>query len=139
VERLAGLREALAGAGLPHDPAMEVITDGWGPIGEALDRILATGATAVFCTMDTRSLELMEAARTRGLRIPEDLSLVSFDDVPAARLVHPPLTTVRQPAAMVGAEAVRQLVRMLGEDAAPARSVFPVELRIRESACPPRR
>ena len=77
--------------------------------GELLD--LADRPTAIFSGNDQQALGVYEAARQRGLRIPQDLSVVGFDDLPVARWVSPPLTTVRQPLAEMG----RAAAQMLGE------------------------
>jgi LacI family xylobiose transport system transcriptional regulator len=75
--------------------------------------------TAVFTGNDLQALGLYEAARELGLRIPEDLSVVGFDDLPVARWVGPPLTTVRQPLTEM-AEAAARLVLELGREERPA-------------------
>src|SRR5207248_2667071 len=72
---------------------------------------LEPGPTAIYAGNDQQALGVYEAARQRGLRIPQDLSVVGFDDLPVARWVSPPLTTVRQPLAEMG----RAAAQMLGE------------------------
>ena len=68
--------------------------------------------TAVFAASDETAAGVIEAARTRGLRIPEDLSVVGFDDTEVARFASPPLTTVRQPLRQMGAVALRTAMRL---------------------------
>jgi LacI family transcriptional regulator len=96
--------------------------------------------TAVFATNDDIALDLVAAARSRGLRVPEDLSVVGFDDYPAARLVSPALTTVRHPLWEVGASAVRLLLeRVEGEADTPPSSgplLLAPELVVRASTAP---
>ena len=104
--------------------------------GELLD--LAEPPTAIFAGSDQQALGVYEAARQRGLRIPQDLSVVGFDDLPAARWVSPPLTTVRQPLADMG----RVAAEMLGDliDGVPLRSQrveLSTELIVRESTAAP--
>ncbi|WP_305784640.1 LacI family DNA-binding transcriptional regulator [Symbioplanes lichenis] len=70
--------------------------------------------TAIFASSDTMALGVYEAARRTGLRVPEDVSVVGFDDLPEARWTSPPLTTVRQPLAEMGALAARTVLRLAG-------------------------
>jgi LacI family transcriptional regulator len=128
-------------AGASYDPALVRYGDfhnegGFVRGGELLD--LPDRPTAIFAGSDEQALGVYEAARQRGLRIPQDLSVVGFDDLPAARWVSPPLTTVRQPLAEMG----RVAAEMLGEliEAIPLRSQrveLATELIIRESTAGP--
>ena len=68
--------------------------------------------TAIFAGSDETAVGVIEAARTRGLRVPEDLSVVGFDDTRLARFVSPPLTTVRQPLLEMGGVALRTALRL---------------------------
>lgn len=83
--------------------------DGFVEGGAVLD--LPTPPTAIFAGCDESALGVMEAARARGLRIPEDLSIVGFDDTQIASMASPPLTTVRQPLREMGAVALRTALR----------------------------
>jgi LacI family transcriptional regulator len=110
--RLAGYREALAAAGIPYDPALvlEATPDqegGW----EIADQLLALGVKAAFLYNDRQGMGFYDAARRRGLSIPEDISIVGFDnqEVIAAHL-RPPLTTVALPHYELGAAGVRVLL-----------------------------
>jgi LacI family transcriptional regulator len=79
------------------------------------------------------------AARQRGLRIPQDLSVVGFDDLPVARWVSPPLTTVRQPLAEMGRAAAQMLGELIENRPLPTRRVeLSTELITRESTGPAR-
>ena len=103
--------------------------------GELLD--LAEPPTAIFAGSDQQALGVYETARQRGLRIPRDLSVVGFDDLPAARWVSPPLTTVRQPLADMGRVAAEMLGSLI--DGVPLRSQrveLATELIVRESTAP---
>lgn len=120
--RVDGYRAALETAGLPVDPDLVRTGDFHHDAGYRLGRDLLSlpdRPTAVFAGNDLQALGLYEAARELGLRIPEDLSVVGFDDLPVARWVGPPLTTVRQPLTEM-AEAAARLVLELGRgDEAP--------------------
>ncbi|MGE0214725.1 LacI family DNA-binding transcriptional regulator [Mycolicibacterium sp.] len=115
--RLHGYRAAMEEAGAE-------IADGYVRTGEFLydDGVreglalldLAEPPTAVFAGSDETALGVIEAARSRGLRVPEDLSVVGFDDTQLARLSSPPLTTIRQPLREMGAVALRTALRLAG-------------------------
>jgi LacI family transcriptional regulator len=95
--------------------------------------------TAVFAGSDETALGVIEAARTRGLRVPEELSVVGFDDTPIARLAAPPLTTVRQPLREMGAVAVRTALRLAAGERAYSHHVeLATELVVRQSTARPR-
>ncbi|WP_405553469.1 LacI family DNA-binding transcriptional regulator [Streptomyces sp. NBC_01171] len=114
--RLDGYRAALETAGLPADPALIREGDFHHESGHRLGLDLLSRPdrpTAVFAGNDLQALGLYEAARELGLRVPEDVSVVGFDDLPVARWVGPPLTTVRQPLTEM-AEAAARLVLELG-------------------------
>ncbi len=121
--RVDGYRSALEQAGIRPDPALIrhgtfQHEDGFTCGGELLD--LDDPPTAIFAGSDQQALGVYEAARQRGLRIPQDLSVVGFDDLPAARWVSPPLTTVRQPLADMGRVAAEMLGALI--DGMPPRS-----------------
>ena len=98
------------------------------------------GLTAVFCGNDTMALGVMRALAERGLRVPEDVSIVGFDDVPEAGYYLPPLTTVRQDFGKVGRQALNTLVdRMSGAIAAGPRVRVDPELIVRASVSAPGR
>ncbi|PRY33242.1 LacI family DNA-binding transcriptional regulator [Pseudosporangium ferrugineum] len=95
--------------------------------------------TAIFASSDTMALGVYEAARHRGLRVPDDLSVIGFDDLPEARWASPPLTTVRQPLAEMGGLAARTALRMAqGDDIETPRVELATELVVRDSTAPPR-
>ena len=115
-ERRDGYHAALASAGIMPDPALEVSSDflvegGVEAAGILLD--LAEPPTALFAFNDNLAIGAMQAARARGLRLPEDLSIVGFDDVEWTQYVTPALTTVRQPLAEMGRMAVSLLTRLI--------------------------
>ncbi len=135
--RIDGYRSALERAGLEFDQALVRHGDFYHEGGYACGGALLDSAqppTAIFAGSDQQALGVYEAARQRGRRIPQDLSVVGFDDLPAAAWVSPPLTTVRQPLADMG----RVAAEMLGDliEGIPLRSQrveLSTELIIRES------
>jgi beta-xylosidase len=100
---------------------------------------LADPPTAIFAGSDQQAMGTYEAARLAGLRVPQDLSVVGFDDLPLCRWLSPPLTTVRQPLEEMGRTAARTLFQLLdGEDLVSTRVELATELRVRHSTAPPR-
>lgn len=111
--RLDGYRAALGRAGITPDP--ELVAEGDFHFESALasaQELLSVDdrPTAIIAASDVQAMGVYEAARRHGLRIPEDLSVIGFDDIPSAGWMAPPLTTVRQPLAEMAALAVRMLV-----------------------------
>ena len=140
-ERMAGYRDALREAEIPFDPALVVKGDFLEQRGtEATQELLALDPrpTAIFTSADTAAFGAIKAARAAGLKVPRDVSIVGFDDIPESSLVMPQLTTVRQPLQEMGATAVRLLRRLMDEpDTTPRRTELLTELVIRDSAGPP--
>jgi DNA-binding LacI/PurR family transcriptional regulator len=139
--RLAGAAAATAAAGLPWSqvPVVECSANEPDAGARAITGLLAgpDAPTAVFACSDQLALGVLWAARSAGLRVPEQLSVVGFDDSPAACVAEPPLTTVAQPLRERG-QAVGSLVRGLirGDDvASPPRR--PVQLVVRGSTAAP--
>jgi LacI family transcriptional regulator len=137
-ERAAGFSRAMAGARLPVDPALVSFGGYDRETGRAaVEAFLGADAppTALFAGSDYIALGALQGLRQAGREAPRDLSLVSFDDMPFAELLHPPLTTVRQPITEMGRLGVETLIAQLrGQtpDLTPAR--LPTELVIRGSA-----
>jgi len=115
-ERRRGYHAALAAEGIMPEPALEVEGDfqieGGVNAGEQL-LDLPDRPTAIFAFNDNLAIGLIQAARARGLRVPEDVSVVGFDDTELASIVSPGLTTIRQPLAEMGRMAVSLLTRAL--------------------------
>jgi LacI family transcriptional regulator, repressor for deo operon, udp, cdd, tsx, nupC, and nupG len=129
--RLEHWRAALVAAG--REPGVVVCVEPPEPVAEAAARVLEGGATAVACTSDVLALGLVALARARGRRVPEDLSVMGFDDSALAALAAPPLTSVRVDYGEFGAVAAAALLALIdGEDTAPARLAEP-ELVVRAS------
>jgi LacI family transcriptional regulator len=140
--RIDGYRSAFERAGIAFDRALVRHGDfqhegGFQAGRELLD--LDPRPTAIFSCNDQQALGVYEAARQRGLRIPQDLSVVGFDDLPVARWVSPPLTTVRQPLAEMGRAAAQMLGELIENRPLPSRRVeLSTELITRESTGPAR-
>ena len=118
LRRVDGFRDALAAAGLPVDPGMFVEGRFDFASGiEAGDMLLsrADRPSAIFAANDDMALGVLTQAHRQGLRVPEDLSVVGFDDTPASLTSWPPLTTVRQPLDDMGRCIVDALVNGLSE------------------------
>ncbi|MCD7442402.1 LacI family transcriptional regulator [Streptomyces lincolnensis] len=114
-------------------------TSGHGLVTDLLqDGGLPGGCTAVFAANDLMAFGALTALRQAGLSVPEDISVVGFDDIRAASLAHPPLTTVHQPAYDVGRTATAQLLQYVtrGEVPPASRHTLPVELKVRGSTAP---
>jgi LacI family transcriptional regulator len=140
--RREAYHDALAAAGIAPDPDFEVASDyefapGVEAAGVLLD--LPEPPTAIFAFNDAIGLGVLRAARQRGVRVPEDLSIVGFDDIKYATIVSPTLTTVRQPLAEMGRTGVSLLLRLLEEPRAVTHRIeLPTRLVVRESTAPPR-
>jgi LacI family transcriptional regulator len=142
-DRRRGYQAALASAGILPDPTLEVEAIPEIPPGRAAaDQLfdLPEPPTAIFAFNDNIAIGAIQAARARGLRVPEDLSVVGFDDVEPATIVTPALTTVRQPLAEMGRTAVSLLNRLLERQRFETLHVeLATRLVVRESTAPPPR
>lgn len=140
--RLDGYRAALESAGIGVDEELCRTGDfshesGFTCGAALLD--LAEPPTAIFAASDQMALGVYEAARRHGLRIPDDLSVIGFDDLPQSRWSPPPLTTVRQPLAEMGLVAARTLLRLVkGETLESPRIELATRLVVRDSCAAPR-
>lgn len=141
-QRLSGYREAIAAAGLDPDAVPVLAGDyhmssGEKMAAEILDRPAGERPTALICANDMMAIGVLAYCRRAGLRVPEDVSVVGFDDLPVASLLTPGLTTVRQPARKLGTEATRLLLDMVNGTEQVSPPPEPVSLKIRESTGPP--
>lgn len=139
-DRLEGYRQGMAAAGLPADPVLEAISPESRRSDEACARIvdawlaLPAPPTAVVSVSDGWAEGIGNAAQARGLRIPDDLALTGFDDVPAARTVCGGLTTVHQPFRQIGSVAVERLIALIsGAPIESCRVTIPTEQIVRAS------
>lgn len=143
--RLQGYRRAMKAHGLDIDEAWIARGDFNFPSGEAAAEALLKARrppTAVFAANDDMALGVMAGAQRLGLKLPDELSVVGFDDAPAAGRVCPALTTVRQPLFEMAVAAVDMLLARVSraakpQDEAPQLKVLPHELVLRDSAVPP--
>ncbi len=136
VWRQRGYCEALQRYNLPFDPLLVAYGDfSEGVAAQAIQHLLAKGITfdAVFSSNDDSATGVLAALRQAGLRVPEDVSVVGFDDAPFARYLSPALTTVHAPTEQVGREGVRQLVNLIRDGQADALTLLPTQLVIRNS------
>jgi LacI family transcriptional regulator len=137
-DRLSGYRQALEAHGLPVDEKWIMpgdYTEGSGVM--AVRRWLPALPTAIFGASDMMAIGALKALRQAGLRVPQDVALVGFDDVPLAAAIEPALTTVRQPIARLGSMASELLLNLLENptdaQASVHRIVLPAELVVRDS------
>lgn len=140
-DRLEGYRTALGRRGIPFRPDWVVYTEfSVEGGGRALDRLWEAKPKprAVFATDDILAIGLIQAAKARGLRVPEDVAVVGFNDSAAAPWLDPPLTTVRIPIYEMGRTAASLLIDLM--QGRPVKSVvLPAELAVRRSCgAPPR-
>jgi LacI family transcriptional regulator len=140
-DRRRGYRAALAAAGILPDPTLEQeaepeIDPGRAAAEQLLD--LPEPPTAIFAFNDNIAIGAIQAARARGIRVPEELSIVGFDDIEHATIVTPALTTVRQPLAEMGRTAVSLLMRLLeGQRFETLHVELATRLVVRDSTAPP--
>lgn len=136
-ERQQGYRDALNAAGLEVDEALLKVGDSQRESGYRLARELLLSAQpprAIFVANNLMTMGALQAIRELGFRIPEDLALVGFDDMPWSGELCPPLTAVSQPTYELGREAVHLLLRRLAEPDAPFRTLtLQTRLIVRES------
>lgn len=135
-ERHRAYADMLAEAGVPFDarlvaPGNYVESGGLAAMNMLLDRGLPF--TAVFAANDDSAYGAMLALHRRGLRVPDDVSVVGFDDVSHSAFSLPPLTTVRQPLRELGREAANAVVALIGERKPPRGPLLRQELIVRES------
>ncbi len=135
-ERARAYRNALSEAGLGRSAGRMIPADFSAEGGYAATAALLRRRprpTAIFAANDLSAFGALGALRAAGLRVPEDVSVVGFDDLPAAAHASPPLTTVRQPLHEMGREAVGLLLAGVRREVGPRHVVLPTTLVIRES------
>jgi len=142
IDRLDGYRAALRTYHIPEAPELVYEgtffqPDGYAGATALLD--LPVPPTAIFASNDVMAMGCMDAVRNRGLRVPDDVSIVGFDDIPQASLVRPALTTINQPLEKMGRVATQVLLDLLKHPEKEAdRIELPTELIIRNSCMPVR-
>lgn len=140
-ERFSGYRSALDAADIPFEPSLVVHGDGKAEGGfEATARLLQDrqAPTAVVCYNDMTALGALKAIRAHGLKVPADISIVGFDDLPLALYTDPPLTTIHQPKQEMGRLAVNLLLQLIAGEHEGHDIRAKAHLVIRESTAAPR-
>jgi DNA-binding LacI/PurR family transcriptional regulator len=139
-DRLDGYRQALAEAGLAADPGLQEQGDWSATSGYmATQRLLAAGLpfTAIFSQNDQMAVGAIRALREAGRRVPNDVSIVGFDDIPLASYFDPPLTTLRQPMHESGQQAARLLVEKIQDPGRPPELVLIHARLVERASCAP--
>jgi LacI family repressor for deo operon, udp, cdd, tsx, nupC, and nupG len=137
LDRAQGYREVLAAAGLPVDAAMMgegdfTIESGFAAMNLLLDKGLVVDG--VFCANDEMAIGAQQAVLSRGLRVPQDVAVMGFDDIRFGAFAYPPLSTIRQPVGDLGEAAMRALDEVLHKKPTEQQSVIlPHELVVRGS------
>lgn len=134
-DRLAGYRNALADANIAYDA--NLVFEGTFEESSGYHGALALlqqNVDAIFAVSDTMALGVLRALSEKDVKVPEDIAVVGFDDMPFASHTKPALTTVHQPIAELGADAARTLIRLVeGQLVEPYQAIFPAYLVVRES------
>lgn len=136
-DRLEGYKKALIEAKLSYDPNLVSHGDfiqesGYQRMREFLNN--SVNFTAVFAASDLMAMGAMKAIKEKGLKIPEDIAVVGFDDIPTVAFTDPPLTTVRQPIYDIGALAAKILIEILeGKRVKEDHIIMPIKLVVRKS------
>jgi LacI family transcriptional regulator len=135
--REQGFRRALAGAGIAFDPALVAVGEyELATSAEAAHQLLSLDVppTAIFAANDLSAIQTIDVARSLGLSVPGDVSVIGFDNIPESGLTEPPLTTIDQSIQQMGKEAVRLLVDLLeGTTDRPQQITLPTALVVRQS------
>jgi LacI family transcriptional regulator len=139
--RERGYRQALAAAGIAVDEEL-VRVGGYQPeAAEAPARELLQRAdrpTAIFAANDVSAIQVIRVARSLGVAVPDELSVIGFDNVPESALTEPPLTTIDQSIQQLGGEAVRLLLGLIDDPTGPVRQItLPTRLVVRQSCRAP--
>jgi LacI family transcriptional regulator len=142
LDRLAGYRSALRTYHIPDSP--ELVYEGKffqqdGYAGALTLLALPNPPTAIFASNDVMAMGVMDAVRNRNLRVPEDVSIIGFDDIPQASHIHPALTTINQPLEKMGRVAAQMLHDLLQNSGKVSdRIELPTQLVVRDSCSQPR-
>ncbi len=136
-ERLDGYKQALEQAGIVLDPQLQMVgtyvVDS-GMEGARRLLMLEQRPTAIFCFNDDMAIGVMQFLQKQGLRVPDDLSVMGFDDIKYAQFVSPSLTSIRQPLHEIGSLCIELLLKQLKGEVVPnGRYFLPFELMVRDS------
>jgi DNA-binding LacI/PurR family transcriptional regulator len=134
--REMGYREALAQHDIPVDENL-ILQGSFNQVSarQAIHQILSMSleCDAIFAADDESAIGALSALREAGLRVPEDIALVGFDDMDVSQYLTPPLTTVRAPTEQVGVQAARQLIHLIQSGEADSLTLLPTEVIVRHS------
>lgn len=139
--RVDGFARAFADAGL-GDPAPWIVRQSYSLEGGqfAAEQLLDSNVTAIVAASDQMAFGAIRAARRRGLVVPDDVSIIGYDDSPVLEFIDPPLTTIRQPVDRLARHVARSMVALIAQQAVPGgQLLFQPELVIRSSTASPRR
>ncbi len=140
-ERIRGYRKALQDAGLEFNESLVLVSDSTVKSGKQLAKQilgLIKRPTAIFACNDLLAVGIFQGARERGIKVPDDLSIVGFDNTLLATSVDPPLTSVKQPIEKMGREVINLLIRRIeGKDESKRRIILFPEIIFRSSTKPP--
>ncbi|QIA65335.1 substrate-binding domain-containing protein [Vibrio astriarenae] len=136
IARKAGFDESMNSVGLEPEPRKVEAGDFSFDSGYIAFRRLVKqcSMTALFCFNDMMTLGAIKAAQEMGLRIPEDLSVVGFDDLLFSQYCSPSITTIKQPQKLIGETAMKVLIKVLNKEQAPRETVIPTQLLVRGSS-----
>ncbi len=134
-DRLDGYHRALQEQGIAPHPELIAEGDFTEASGyKAMRQLMPHRPTAVFIATDMMAEGALRALREAGMRVPQDMAIASYDDMPNASRTSPPLTTIRQPSQQLGAHAVDTLIEIVQKPGAHKRRIIlPVELIVRQS------
>jgi LacI family repressor for deo operon, udp, cdd, tsx, nupC, and nupG len=138
-DRQSGYARALEKRGHSVDPSLITLGNGWSDGGRDCMRQflkLAHPPTAVFCYNDLTAFGAIGAIQSAGLRVPQDISVVGFDDITLAAILHPPLTSIAQAKEQMAKLAVEMANALATGKPAAQRTILPGRLVVRASTCP---
>jgi LacI family transcriptional regulator len=139
-DRREGYQRAVRAAGIDDDPRLIAQGDFTFESGEAATRELLSlpnPPTAILASSGHMSLAALEVAKSMGFRVPDDLSIISFDDTPIVKFSAPPLTAIRQPIAEMTARAAELLIKVNSGEPGPTKTqIVPFSLIVRSSTGP---
>jgi len=139
-DRLQSYQQVLAANGIPVDEDLIIEGDGTLRGGSVAAQILLSRSqppTAVFCFNDMTAIGVFSSLQQARIRVPEEMSVVGFDDVEFATHCHPRLTTIRQPTNLMGQRLIHMLLALIQDQEGVGPEVLPAEMVIRESTGPP--
>lgn len=140
-ERQSGYEQALLARGISPELTVVIERDAWPEVGsQGLERLLNLPQlpSAVFCFNDLTALGVIGAAHAAGLRVPDDLSVIGYDDISLAPHLTPPLTTMAQQKEQISKRAIELVLNLIDNQEPSARALLPAKLIVRGSTGPPR-